>query len=65
MIRYVHTVSSLLRLGERVCSWTAVETHKNAVNNCPTGCDKVQLIIFLLTALHISGRNSTHRQEHI
>jgi hypothetical protein len=34
------------------------------VNNCPTRCEYVQFIIFLQTALHVSGGNSTHHQEH-
>jgi hypothetical protein len=46
---------------------TSLNNAPTTVNNCPTRCDYVQLIVFLQTALllQVSGGNSTHLQEHI
>ena len=38
---------------------------KDSVNKCPTKCDYIQSVIFLQTALHVSGDTFTHHQEHI
>ena len=62
-------VSVKLWLHSDLCIWAPVSwsqrTLRVSVNNCPTRCDYIQFIIFLSTALHVSGGYSIHHHEHI
>jgi hypothetical protein len=39
--------------------------HKSKSINYPTRCDNIQFYLLLQTALHVSGSDVTHHQEHI